>query len=54
MSKPPLLLFTKEELPLSNKEAQERVETQLLLFVIFLCRLSLSSTLYSARPSAAM
>ena len=35
----PLLLFTKDELPL-NKEAQERVETQLLLFVICLCRVS--------------
>jgi hypothetical protein len=35
----PLLLFTKDELPL-DKEAQERVETQLLLFVICLCCVS--------------
>jgi hypothetical protein len=34
----PLLLFEKDELPL-NKAAQERVETQLLLFVIFLRRI---------------
>ena len=36
-SKLPLLLFKKDELPL-NKAAQERVETQLLLFTMFLCR----------------
>ena len=35
----PLLLFEKHELPL-DREASERVETQLLLFVIFLCRVS--------------
>jgi hypothetical protein len=38
-SKLPLLLFKKKEIPLSP-EARERVETQLLLFVIFLCRIS--------------
>jgi len=38
-SKLPLLLFEKKEIPLSP-EARERVETQLLLFVIFLCRIS--------------
>ena len=36
-SKLPLLLFKKSEIPL-NKAAQERVETQLLLFTMFLCR----------------
>jgi hypothetical protein len=34
----PLFLFEKGELPL-DKAAQERVETQLLLFVVFLCRI---------------
>jgi hypothetical protein len=34
----PLFLFDKGELPL-KKAAQERVETQLLLFVMFLCRI---------------
>ena len=34
----PLLLFEKQELPL-DKAAQERVETQLLLFIMFLCRI---------------